>query len=514
MNEMWGSVRNRLSTLLNKYSASQKRNMAVTVGFLIVAVVITVWAMSRPHYVTVMAGLDNKSLGQVQNELQTLGIPNEISGSSVLVPAAQANTARAQLAVAGIPQSGYIGYSQLANSPIGQTDAQFNLQVLNALQENLNQTIDTMNGIESAEVYIVEPQQALFVTQPTTGAKASVYVQVAPGAQLTPAQVSGIQNLVAHSVTGMQPSDVAVVNQDGVTLSGSDAIGAMSGTSNEIAMRQNLESSLQQAIANELNQIVGYGNAVVAVNENVTFNQVSTNSTRYTPASGQQTGLIASQQKATSTSSSPSAGGTSGVVGAASSNPGLPTYTGTTNTTGNSTSSTSNTITNYDNGKVTQTIVSDPMQINGIDVSVLLNSKVNALKSAATIKQIQQFVTGIVGKSTTSTNNSITVSAVPFANNSLLSGTSLSAAKTNIPLWAYAAGGVVLLGGGYLVLRRRRRPQEPDFSLPQPISVVADENLDFMRVTDDEKMRDELIRLAKQKPDEFASLLRTWLVSE
>lgn len=512
---MLGSARARLSTLLNQYSASQKRNMAITVGFLIVAALITVWTMTRPHYVTIMAGLDNKSLGQVQNELQTLGIPDQISGSSVSVPAAQANSARAQLAVAGVPQSSYIGYSQLANSPIGQTDAQFNLQVLNALQENLNQTIDTMNGIEGANVYIVQPQQALFVTQPATGAKASVYVQVAPGAQLSSAQVSGIQTLVAHSVTGMQPSDVAVVNQNGVTLSGAGSQGSASAeTSNEIAIRQNLESTLQQTISNELNQIVGYGNAVVAVNENVTFNQVSTNSTRYTPAPGQQTGLIASQQKTTTTSSSPSTTGTSGVVGSASSNPGLPTYTGTANATGNSTSSTNNTITNYDNGKVTQTVVSDPVQVNGIDVSVLLNSKVSALKNAATIKQIQQFVNGVVGKSTKSTNNSISVAAVPFASNSQLTTPTSAAAATKIPLWAYAAGGVVLLGGGYLVFRRRKRPQEPDFSLPEPMTPVAQEGLDLMRMSDDEKMRDELVRLANQKPEEFASLLRSWLVSD
>lgn len=511
MNETLGSLRTRLNEALAKYSPTQKRNMTVTALFLLAAFGITLWVTTRPHYVTIMSGLDNKSLGQVQTQLQTLKIPNQINGTSVLVPAADANTARAQLAVAGLPQSGYNGYSQVSTSPIGMTDQVFNLQVLNALQENLNQTIDTMNGVENAQVFIVQPQQALFATQQPTGAKASVFVQVGAGNQLSAAQVAGIQTLVSHSVIGMAPANVSVVDQNGVTLSGATNGSAAVGTSQELALRQSLESQLQQTISSELNQILGYGNAVVAVNYDITLNRVSTSSTKYLPASGQQTGLIASQQKSTQTSSTPNTAA-GGLTGQSSSNPGLPTYS-TTSGTGASTSQSTSSTTNYDNGIEQQQVVSDPMQINSIHVSVVLNAKDPAVNKIVET-QIRQFVAGAIGASSGSTTRSISVSAVPFQPTQIAGLTPSSAFA--VPTWAYAAAGLVVVGGGVLlVMRRRRKPADA------PTSTVAGfegprptDDLDMDTQTEDEQMRDQLVRLANQKPDEFVNLLRTWLVSE
>lgn len=454
-----------------------------------------------------MTGLDDKSLGEVQTQLETLKIPNKIDGTSVMVPAADADTARIQLAEAGLPQSGYIGYSSIKTS-FGMTQDEFNIQVLDALQQSLNETIESINGVESAQVHIVMPQQQLFVSQPTDTAKASVFVQLGQGVQLSPVQVAGIQQLVAHSVSGLSTDDVSVVDQNGVTLSDqtdSNSGTVTAGTSSELALRENLESQLTQQLTNGLDQIVGQGNAVVEVSANVTFNQVETKSHTLQPASGQSVGYPTSQQ----TSRTTTTGGTTagGVAGQSSSNPSTPTYAGQSGSGGgNSTSVTQSD--QYAYNTVDTTNVADPMQINGIQVGVMLNAADKSL-TPATISQIKSFVANAVGvQSGPNASNNITVSTVPFSTSY---GVSATSGPNKLPLYGGIAAAVLAAAAGvWLLLRRRRRA-----GASANEALVVDEIEPLQPETPaDRTMQTQVAKLAAQKPDEFANLLRTWLMSE
>ncbi len=502
MNVTLRRILERLISRWNGFSPSQKRNIFIAAIFIIVTLAATLWVFMRPNYVTIMSGLDDKSMGQVQSKLQDLKIPDQINGSSVLVPAQEANTARVQLAMAGLPQSGYIGYSSIQNS-FGMTQDQFNIQVLDELQQSLNQTIQSMDGIETAQVHIVMPSQQIFVSQPETSAKASVFVQVAPGVQLSSGQVAGIQQLVAHSVTGLTADNVTVTDQNGATLSSSaanSALGTANGASTELLMRQQLEQVKTQELTAGLNQIVGSGNAVVVVQADVTFNQVSSSSHVVSPVPGSTTGLPTSSQTAKSSSSSTS-GNPGGTPGVSSTNPGMSTYVGTAGSSGNSTTSNSTVTVNYDNSYTNTSTVSDPMQVKGYSVGVFLNSNNPAL-TPAVINQIKSFVGNAIGQ----TGNSITVSSIPFP--STMNGPTSN--SLNIGLYTGIAGILLLIGaGGWLIARRRKQMNERNALVSAAMPPL--DLLEGLPQTDDERMRDELVHLASQKPDEFASLLRTWL---
>jgi flagellar M-ring protein FliF len=68
------------------------------------------------------------------------------------------------------------------------------------------------------------------------------------------------------------------------------------------------------------------------------------------------------------------------------------------------------------------------------------------------------------------------------------------------------------LGAGWYVLRQRKRKRLEDMAEVQPIA--EPEPLGERPLSDEERMKEELARLAHQKPDEFVSLLRTWLASD
>ncbi|MCL6637751.1 MAG: flagellar M-ring protein FliF [Alicyclobacillus sp.] len=501
----WGA---RVAPWWEQRSPSQRRNLIIAAGAGVCCLAVVGWLLLRPNYVTVMTGLDDKSLGQVQSKLQDLKIPNKIQGSSVLVPARDADTARVQLAMAGLPKSGYIGYSSIPNS-FAMTQDQFNVQVLDVLQQSLAQTIESIDGVESAQVHIVMPQQQLFVSQPTDQAKASVFVQLGPGVQLSAAQVAGIQQLVAHAVRGLAPADVAVVDQNGVSLS-NPATPAQTGSASaqaELTLRRQLEQSLTQQLTSGLAQIVGPGNAVVMVHANVTFNQVQQTSHVFQPAPGQTTGLPNSTQvtRKSTTNSTPAGG----VAGQSATNPNLPAYAGTGASAGNVATSETDTVTKYDNSYTDTVTQGDPMQIQGYTVGVFLNSD-NAAITPAVVSQIKSFVANAVGMQPGAANNSITVATIPFRNQSVQTQRSN---WRSVPWWEAAGGAAALLAlaAGVWVWRRRQQAVALQAATAEEVAAIS---LEELPVSEDERIKEELTRFADRKPAEFASLLRTWLASD
>lgn len=499
---MWTRSTGRWTSL----SASTRRNVIIIAVAVVAAFATILVVMTRPHYVTIMGGLDDKSLGQVQQELQTLNIPMEIQGSSVLVPARFADNARIQLATAGLPQSGYIGYSSVGTS-IGMTQDQFNIQVLDALQQSLNSTISSIDGVESAQVHIVMPQQQLFVTQPTSDAKASVFVQLGNGVQLSAAQVAGIQQLVAHSVQGLTTANVTVVDQNGNTLSSAtspDAAGSAV-ASTDIQMREKLENDMTQQLVSGLQQIVGAQNAVVVVHANVTFNQTKSTSHTLLNAPGSSNGFVTSSQvdKSQSTNGTATNGGAAGQAG---SNPNSTTSYGTSGGGGNSNSTSTDTTTNYDYSYQNQQTTGDPMQVLGYSVGVLLNSNDKSITPAVQ-RQIRSFVSSVVGSSQSQGQNQVSVSAVPFNQTQ-----SVSFSKAAPNYLAYGLGAlVVLLIGGAVYLARRRRAQDLEPEVVARIQDAYDNELEELPLTEEEILRNQLVSLATQRPEDFASLLKTWL---
>ncbi len=487
-------------------SAAMRRNIIIISVAVVAVLSMIIFVATRPHYVTIMSGLDDKSLGQVQQQLETLNIPQEIQGSSVLVPARDADEARIQLSMAGLPQSGYIGYSSVSSS-IGMTEDQFNIQVLDALQQSLNSTISSIDGVESAQVHIVMPQQQLFVTQPVTDAKASVFVQLGNGVQLSAAQVAGIQQLVAHSVQGLTVGNVTVVDQYGDTLS-SDVPNADQGSSSastEIQMREKLENDMTQKLVSGLQQIVGAQNAVVVVHANVTFNQTKIQSHTLINAPGSTNGFVTSSE----VDKSQTTNGTStnsGAAGQAGSNPNSTTSYASGGASGPSNSNSTDTTTNYDFSYQNQQTTADPMQVLGYSVGVLLNSNDKSITPAVQ-KQIQSFVSSVIGSSQSQGKNQVSVSSVPF---SQTSSVSVTPSKPHYSLYGLGLLALLLIGGGvYMVGRRRAKNAEPE--IVARIQDTYENELEELPLTEEEILRNQLVGLATQRPDDFASLLKTWL---
>ena len=498
----------RLRTYYQGLDLRRRRNWLLIIVFFILTVAVLSIALLNPRYQMVFSNLGTKSAGQIAQKLGSMKIPYRLQGNNILVPASDANKVRIDMAMVGLPSSGYVDYSQIfqQGNIFGLSSQELNLQTQSILQDRIAQAIDSINGVNSAVVNIVPAQTQTFLDPGVDlGAKASVVLDIAPGTALLPGQVTGIQELVAHSVSGLSAASVSVVDQYGNDLSSISAAGAAStlsgGIQQELAVRQQLAASVRQELDASLQSFVGQGNVSVVVNPIVSFNQVQR----------QQHQVTAGPALSAQASSSSAAGvnGTGGVVGQAGKNPNLPAYApaGTNGGTSANRSST----TNYDNNYVNTVTTYAPMQLAGFSVSVLLNTKAVRLTPALT-KQIHAYIQAAVSQGGAGVNAaSISILGVPFAatagNLAMPSGFGIS------PYVYGGVGGAALLAGGLLLyaMRSRRRNRTTEEALDSlsmaSLSGPAPEPLEL-------SIARKLQELAQRRPEAFASLLRSWLEDE
>jgi flagellar M-ring protein FliF len=236
--------------------------------------------LSGPPYVALYDGLSPADGGKVIAGLQKLGIPYQLqaAGNVILVPAPDLATARLQLGAEQIPQTGAdAGWDKLEDAPMTASELAQNTMAAQALETSLAQSIETMAGIASAQVYLALPPDTPFLAdQP----KPSASVVIAASETAAEAQGAAIANLVAGAVPGLSGAKVTVETTDGVAVyPAPDKNGAAS----QMETVAQVENAAAARIALLLTPLVGQGNFRTDVSANLDFTQEQIHQVAYGP---------------------------------------------------------------------------------------------------------------------------------------------------------------------------------------------------------------------------------------
>lgn len=201
--------------------------------------------------------------GAVLAKVRETGTPYRLAGngSTILVPSAKVAELRLQLASAGIPKSGRIGFEIFDKTNFGASDFTEQVNYHRAIEGELERSVMALSAVEQARVHVTFPKESIF-TDNQQPAKASVLVSLRAGARLTPPNVQAICQLVASAVEGLAPEAVSVVDMRGNLLSHPRAALSADDAAASPAMveyRQAVEKDLTQKMAATLDPLVGEG---------------------------------------------------------------------------------------------------------------------------------------------------------------------------------------------------------------------------------------------------------------
>lgn len=267
MNDIFG--------IFNKLAPQQKMMIG---GIAIVTVIllgVLVSFLNEPNYSTVFTNLAQEDAARVLEHLNSKKIPYKIEdkGSTIKVSAEVVYETRLELAAKGIPNSGILGYEIFDKSTMGMSEFMQKLNYKRALEGELSRTIVQQDGIEAARIHIVTPEKSIFKNEQNEPT-ASIVLKLSMNS-LSKENVNAIVNLVASSVEGLNRNNITLLDTNGRLLSQQseeNEFGISTGKQYEI--KQSIENYLIKKAQKTLDNILGYGNAIVQVNAELNFDQV------------------------------------------------------------------------------------------------------------------------------------------------------------------------------------------------------------------------------------------------
>ncbi|MDF2813915.1 MAG: flagellar M-ring protein FliF [Paenibacillus sp.] len=526
MNETILQYRERLSQYWKQASKVQKYMILGTIVFLIAVLVLTSINLSKTEYVPAFTNLQPNDAAAIKTYLDGAKIPYEIGpdGRSISVPAALAPSIKLDVESQGLNKNGSLGYAAFeGNSTFGMSDNEFNVKLINAMQGEIQQMFNQINGVGSSKVLITVPKETAFLTTEKKESTASVVLTIQQGYRFDQNQIDTMYNLVAKTIPQLKYENITISNQNGELMPYSKT-NPGANSSNQIQqqfqIRNQFQSELQKNVMGMLTRILGPDKVVVSVVSTLNFDQKSSLQNLVTPVNVQENSGIPISSQISSKSSTSEGASSGGVPGTG--NTDVPTYQGNNSAGGRSESEESNEILNYEVNRIRNEIISSPFVVKDLSISVGIEPPVANDPNSLTPEMrdnVQRQLVSIVSASladsgTPYTDDALARKVTLFVSPFAPVNTGATTATNNLLLYGgIGAAALIIAGlGGYLI-RRRKQNEIVVEEIPEPIKVELP-TIDMENTSPENQIRKQLESLAKKKPEDFVNLLRTWLVDE
>ena len=473
---------------LQLWKKTTPRQRYLALGIL-AAVLVVIFAGSyfygsKPDMVPLFTNMEAKDAGEVAAKLNESKIQYEIEenkqGVTILVPSKNVHSARLDLATQGLPR-GSKGFEIFDDSKLGVTEFQNKVNYLQALQGELTRTIEQIAAVDKARVHIVLPEDSLYkkYEKPAT---ASIMLRLKPEQKLSKKEIKGIVNLAAHSVQGLTPENITIVDDTGKILNDPDedeSLNLGNKTITQLEMTRKVQERMQKDVQTLLDQALGTGRAFVRVNVELDFDQRQTDRQVYTPVV-EDSGIIRSRQDMSETynGTSNNPGGPAGVQ---ANIPGYVAEEGNANAQYEKKESTQN----YEINEEKSKIVASPGSIRRVNIAVLVNDDITRAQQDSIMRSVSSAV-GINPER----GDTVSVEPLPFTTTEAdqrLAEQQAELMRRERTFYMEIAGLllIVALAAGAILMRRRKT------QLEREAMEAAEREAERLRQIEEAKKREE-----------------------
>ena len=515
----------RVQTTFTAFTPGQKAVAIIgTAALLLAGFMVFKWA-AAPSYAPLFSNLASSDASAVIEELDAQGVPYKLSngGNTIMVPREQVYTTRISLSGEGLPSASDGGYSLLDDQSLSTSQFQEQTSFKRAMEGELSNTIEAIDGVETAVVHLAMPAKQVFSDEqdPTT---ASVLVRTQAGSTLDPEQVQAIVNLVSSSIDGLKEENVTVADATGKVLSAPGATGGSATTQNQQV--EDFEARMNSEVQAMLDRVIGAGNTAVQITANLSFDKAVSESKRYY---GSDADLPLSESESTETlEGTDPAAGVGGVVG-----PDGQMETDTTTGLG-STYEKSDVIRDNPVDEVIEHREEAPGGVESLHVGVVIDTRALMGRDPTDVQALVANALGIDPER----GDTIEVTAMPFDRTAEAAAVkeleaSEAAEKKAATMSLIRNGGLVgvvaiMILVAWLQARRRAKARAEATSYvveqlrrdaldrqnlaaieaPNPAMLALEASDSAVSV----EVREEIAALVERQPEDVAALLRGWLV--
>jgi flagellar M-ring protein FliF len=278
-------------TVFDRFRAfSQGRQiMLVALGVAAIGALLGVIWLFFLHttYQPLFTGLRTSDAATIVADLDRRKVPYRLGdgGGTILVPADIVDTTRLSVMSEDLPLKGTVGFELFNKADMGITDFAQKINYQRALQGELERTIMTLDGVDTARVHLSLGEDRIF-RDDRVPPKASVTVRMAKGATLSQGSAQGVRRLVAAAVPNLDIANVVVLDEEGRVISAALQAPPNTETASPVseerhAIEQYYQAHIRQAfITAHLTATIGVSVWISAANES----QAEPGLTGWTPA--------------------------------------------------------------------------------------------------------------------------------------------------------------------------------------------------------------------------------------
>jgi len=496
----------------------QKLNNGVQILIIIFTIIMAgvfgylIFRGASNNYQPLYTNLTTEDTAAIVKRLDENNVEYQLGGNgkTILVPESEIYRLRLDMAAAGLPDQGVVGFEIFNSSDFGTTEFERRVNYYRALGGELSRSIQSISGIEFARVQITPPEESLFIDEEKS-ATASVMVKLLPSYNMSPDQVSAVQNLVASGVQNLPLDAVTIVDTSGNLLSKPSTSSANNWSNPQnFAMQQEFESSLKNDLTALLTKVLGPNNFAVQVNANLNFDQRQAESKTYSPVVD-DSGIVRSEEINTETQKNGAAGGAPGT------DANIPQYQGEGTAEASSYES-KNIITNYEINERIEKHVYAPGEVERLSVSVMIDQNTDE----KTIAQIRKAVGAAIGYNE-ERGDVLNITSIAFDDSLETAAQEAMQAQAEAERrQMYIYGGLILLVlilTSALIIYLYRKKPTADRGGKVDVSVEEDEEeINLFEPDADQrkqaKVKNELENMIHSNPENAAKLIRSWLVDE
>ncbi|WP_169083084.1 flagellar basal-body MS-ring/collar protein FliF [Paenibacillus sp. PL91] len=524
MNERIAQFRGRLTQFWGQMGRKQKIWLGASISGILLTIILLTIVFTRTEYEIAFQNLDTTDAAAIMTYLDGSGIPYQLSdnGKSISVPSTEASRIKVDVGSQGLVQNGSIGFEAFntSSSQFGTTENEFNVKYLNALNGEIQQLLNAMQGVDGSKVLINLPEESVFLSaEDAEQASASIMMKFMSGYRPSQKEIDGYYNLVKTAVPDLAIKDITISSPQG-ELTYSEVDGGLANSTDAVesqfSIQRKYETELKKNIQQFLGPIVGADNLVIQISSSMNFDKKTSQESVVKPLdNNNNNGIIISEQIDSSTSTG-GAGEAGGVAGTGETD--VPGYTDSS--AGQGSSESNSQIRNYEVTRINNNIVSGPFVLKDLSISIGIEQA--EMNDEASRTAIMTYLTALVRAQLADSGQDVNDDALMAKKVALIartfsgSSTDNQASVLSMP-WLIGIGvaALAVIGGLIYVIaaRRRKKVAEEEIELAAPAKVEYP-TLDLESVNNDSQARKNLETLAKRKPDEFVNLLRTWLVDE
>lgn len=220
MPEFLQKILDSAKELFQKLDTTKKAMLGGVLATVIIAVVVLANVSSSRNKVILFKDLAAKDYSEVTKKLEAMGYAYSGSDTSIIsVEPDQRQEIITKLAQENLIPAGVQGWELFDVEKFTETQFDKDIKKYRALKGAIEKSLMTLRPIDKAYVNIAMPEAELFESS-TSAVKASVILHFIPGVDgISKKEIKGIVNLVSRAVPKLKPENVSVADADGRIIS-------------------------------------------------------------------------------------------------------------------------------------------------------------------------------------------------------------------------------------------------------------------------------------------------------